>query len=137
MAQPNKAWEMGNKSVAAVEAGDKEGWIALFAPDGVVADPVGPSMFDPEGKGHVGPEGIGAFYDAAIAGNQVRFEFRERYPSGDECANVVTISTTLPDGSKAIVDAVTVYTMAADGEHLASMKAYWSPDDMRFEPAPD
>ena len=132
----NKAQELSDRSVAAVQAGDRAGWIALFAPDGVVADPVGPSMFDPEGAGHHGPEGIGAFYDAAIAGNQVHFEFRERYPSGDECANVVTITTTLPDGSLAIVDAVTVYRVAADGERLASMKAYWSPDDMRFEPAP-
>jgi ketosteroid isomerase-like protein len=130
------AWELSQKSVAAVEAGDREGWIALFAPDGVVEDPVGPSMFDETGQGHRGPAGIGAFFDAAIAGNQVRFEIREHHLSGEECANVVTITTTLPDGSKAIVDAVTVYKLAVDGEHLASMRAFWSPDEMRFEPAP-
>lgn len=48
--------------------GVKEDWVALFAPDGVVEDPVGPSMFDPEGKGHHGHEGIGGFWDIAIAG---------------------------------------------------------------------
>lgn len=130
------AFEMSQKSVAAVEAGDREGWIALFAPDGVVEDPVGPSMFDETGRGHHGPEGIGAFFDAAIAGNQVRFAIRESHAAGDEVANVVTITTTLPDGSKAIIDAVTVYRVAGDGEHLASMRAFWSPDEMRFEPAP-
>ena len=121
-------------SVAAVEAGDRAGWMALFAPDGFVEDPVGPSMFDETGEGHHGREAIGAFFDTAIAGNQVRFAIRESHPAGDEVANVVTITTTLPDGSKAIIDAVTVYRMAADGEHLASMRAFWSPDEMRFEP---
>jgi uncharacterized protein (TIGR02246 family) len=130
------ARELSQKSVAAVEAGDREGWLALFAPDGVVQDPVGPSMFDETGEGHHGRDGIGAFFDNAIAGNQVRFEVRESREAGDEVANVVTIATTLPDGSKAIVDAVVVYRAAADGEHLASLRAFWSTDEMRFEPAP-
>ncbi len=48
-------------------------WIALFAPDGVVADPVGPSMFDPDGLGHRGTEAIAAFYDSVIASGRVTF----------------------------------------------------------------
>lgn len=130
------AFEMSQKSVALVEASDREGWMALFAPDGVVEDPVGPSMFDEAGTGHHGREAIGAFFDAAIAGNQVRFKIHASHPAGDEVANVVTITTTLPDGSLAIIDAVTVYRVAPDGEHLDSMRAFWSPDEMRFEPAP-
>lgn len=130
------ARDLSQRSVAAVEAGDRDGWLALFAPDGVVEDPVGPSMFDETGAGHHGREAIGGFFDAAIAGNQVRFEIRESHEAGDEVANVVTITTTLPDGSKAIVDAVVVYRSAPDGEHLASLRAFWSADEMRFEPAP-
>ena len=130
------ARELSERSVAAVEAGDKEAWLALFAEDGVVQDPVGPSMFDEAGTGHHGRDAIAGFFDAAIAGNQVRFEVRESHAAGDEVANVVTITTTLPDGSKAIVDAVVVYRAAPDGEHLASLRAFWSPDEMRFEPAP-
>ena len=40
---------------------------ALWAEDAVVEDPVGPSFFDPEGKGHHGIAGISAFWDIAIA----------------------------------------------------------------------
>ena len=36
--------------MAAVAGGRKDEWLALFAPDAVVEDPVGPSMLDPEGK---------------------------------------------------------------------------------------
>ena len=46
---------LGRASMAAVEAGDREAWLALFSDDAVVEDPVGPSMFDPEGTGHRGP----------------------------------------------------------------------------------
>lgn len=73
----NKAFEIGEPFGGRCGGRRQRGihGIALFAPNGVVADPVGPSMFDPEGNGHVGPEGIGVFYDAAIAGDQVHFEF--------------------------------------------------------------
>src|SRR4051812_34011531 len=67
------------RSMAAVEAGDRAGWLALFAPDAVVEDPIGPSMFDPDGSGHRGAEGIAAFYDTVIGPNQVRFAIRESY----------------------------------------------------------
>src|SRR5680860_596227 len=56
------------RSAATVARGVKDDWVALFAADGVVEDPVGPSVFDAEGKGHHGHEGIAAFWDVAIAG---------------------------------------------------------------------
>ena len=34
------------RSMAAVAEGRKDEWLALFAPDGVVEDPVGPSLLD-------------------------------------------------------------------------------------------
>ena len=37
-------------SMAAVAAGDRSAWLALFADNAVVEDPIGPSMFDPEGE---------------------------------------------------------------------------------------
>ena len=49
--------------MAAVAAGDRSAWLALFADNAVVEDPIGPSMFDPEGAGLVitlGPAGEGA-----------------------------------------------------------------------------
>ena len=40
--------------MGAVAAGRKDDWLALFAPDAIVQDPVGPSRLDPDGRGHRG-----------------------------------------------------------------------------------
>src|SRR4051794_8944741 len=101
---PHPARDTARASMAAVEAGDPAAWLALFAPDACIQDPIGASMFDPEGIGPRGPEAIAAFYDAVIASGSVRFSIRESYAAGDECANVGTITTILPDGTAAIVD---------------------------------
>ena len=57
----------GKRSRDAVVARDKEAWLAVFADDAIVEDPIGPSHFDPEGKGHRGREAIAEFWDKAIA----------------------------------------------------------------------
>ena len=119
-------------SMAAVEAGDRDAWLALFADDAVVEDPIGPSMFDAHGLGHRGAEAIANFYDTVIGPNQVRFAIRESYAAGDEVANVGTITTTLPDGTKAIVDGVYTYRVDGDGK-LRSLRAHWEQDNIRFE----
>jgi ketosteroid isomerase-like protein len=112
-------------SMTAATAGDKEAWLDLFAPDGVVEDPVGPSFFDEEGKGHHGREGISAFWDKAI-GLVERFEFtiRDSHAAGDEVANVGTITTYLPGGYRVDTDGVFVYRVGEDGL-ITSMRAFW------------
>jgi len=112
-------------SMTAVTAGDKEGWLALFAPDAVVEDPVGPSFFDEEGKGHHGREGIGAFWDKTIA-NVERFEFamHDSFAAGSECANVGTISAFLPGGMRVDTEGVFVYNVGEDGL-IRSVRAFW------------
>jgi ketosteroid isomerase-like protein len=112
-------------SMTAVTAGDKEGWLALFAPDAVVEDPVGPSFFDEAGKGHHGRDGIGAFWDKTIA-NVERFEFtiRDSHAGGDEVANVGTITTFLPGGYRVDTDGVFVYRVGEDGL-IRSVRAFW------------
>jgi steroid delta-isomerase len=112
------------RSMTAVEGQDREAWLGLFADDAVVADPVGPSPFDPEGKGHRGPAAIAAFYDNVIAQGRITFAVRESFAAGDECANVGTITTTFPDGSAVAVDLVSVYTADPSGR-LGSLRAYW------------
>lgn len=123
------------RSRAAVQAGDREAWLALFAPDGVVADPVGVSPFDPVGQGHRGPEARAAFWDTVIAPNPVRMDVHASHAGGDEVANVVTITTTFPDGSAAVVDIVAIYCVDGEGKIL-SLRAFWEMDQIRFEPAP-
>lgn len=123
------------RSMAAVEAGDREGWLALFAPDAVVEDPIGPSMFDPEGAGHHGAAGIAAFYDSVIGPHEVRFAIRESYACGSEVANVGTITTTLGDGSRAVVEGVYTYRVDAAGR-IVALRAFWEADAITFVPAP-
>ena len=130
------ARDAARTSMAAVEAGDRDGWLGLFAPDAIVQDPIGPSMFDAEGRGHRGIDAIAAFYDSVIASGHVSFAIRESYAGGLECANVGTITTTFPDGSRAIVDGVYTYRLNDDGA-LTALRAYWEPEHLRFEPSTD
>ena len=115
----------------AVEAGDRDAWLALFAAGATVADPVGVSPLDPTGEGHHGTEAIAAFYDTVIAQAQVRFVLRESYAAGDECANVGTITSTFPDGTAGVVDGVYVYRVDSHGK-LVSVRAFWQYDDLRI-----
>lgn len=112
-------------SAATVARGAKEEWLALFAPDAVVEDPVGPSIFDPEGAGHRGHEGIGRFWDLAIAGVQkFHFTITDSFAGGDSCANVGTISSILEDGTRVDTEGVFVYRVDEQGR-IISIRAHW------------
>ncbi|MCW2764914.1 MAG: nuclear transport factor 2 [Nocardioides sp.] len=116
------------RSYSAVAKGDLVEWLTVYAEDAVLEDPVGPSMFDPEGKGHHGHEGISAFWNLAIAPIE-KFEFviHDSFAHGSTCANIGTITTTFPDGGSTKTDLIMVYVVNDDGS-VASMKAYWEPD---------
>ena len=108
----------------------RPGW-HLFADDGVVEDPIGPSAFDPEGKGHRGPEAIAAFYDSVIAANEsIKFDIRQSFLCGDEAANVGIIRITFAGGSAVEVDGIYIYRRSAD-DKIASLRAFWEPDAIR------
>ena len=115
-------------SMAAVIEGRKDDWLALFAPDALVEDPVGPSFLDPSGNGHRGVEGITGFWDrfiSTIAG--FRFTVADSFANGPCCANVATITTTMPDGSTMTIDCLLIYTVDEDGR-IRSLRAHWEPD---------
>ena len=128
------ARELGQASMAAVEAHDRDAWLALFAEDAVVEDPIGPSAFDPEGGGHRGIEAIAAFYDNVIAVNQsIRFTIHQSILCGDEAANVGIIRITFTGGSAVEVDGVYTYRRSPEGK-IASLRAYWEPEAIRPVP---
>ncbi|MBW1884069.1 MAG: nuclear transport factor 2 family protein [Deltaproteobacteria bacterium] len=113
------------RHVAAVHSGDREAFLANFADNAVVEDPVGPSPLDPSGEGHRGRSAIAAFWDLIIGPGSVRFEIERAYACGDEVANVGWIYNTLPDGGGEIAaEGVFVYRVDAEGK-LVSLKAYW------------
>ncbi|MFT4519547.1 MAG: steroid delta-isomerase [Halioglobus sp.] len=117
------------KSIIAVQDKDREGWLALWHPDGLIQDPVGVSPLDPEGKGHQGMEAITAFYDNVIAQGEVRFHIRESFACGDECANVGTITTRSADGSVGRCELVMLYRVDEEGKVL-SLRAFWEFDNL-------
>ncbi len=127
------ARELGIKSRAAVHARDRDGWLALFAEDAVVQDPVGPSPFDPEGRGHHGREAIAAFYDTVISPSEaITFEITESYLCGEEVADVGIIRTTLAGGThQAVVHGVYTYRSNGSGK-LAALRAYWEFDALEL-----
>ena len=125
------ARDLGRASMAAVEAGDRTAWLALFAEDAVVQDPVGPSAFDPEGNGHQGLEAIAAFYDNVIGANEsIRFTIHQSFLCGDEVANVGVIRIGFAGGGAVEVDGVYCYRRGPDGR-LASLRAYWEAEQIR------
>ncbi len=118
------------RSYSAVVKGDLDEWLTVYAEDAVIEDPVGPSMFDPEGKGHHGHEGIRAFWNAVIAPiEKFEFEIYDSFanPEGNTCANIGRVRTSFPDGSHSTTDLIMVYVVNDDGR-VASMKAYWEQD---------
>jgi ketosteroid isomerase-like protein len=127
MSEEHPARIAARASQTAASARRKDEWLALFAEDGCVEDPVGPSGFDPEGKGHHGREAIAAFYDMTIANTEsLEFLVDDVLVCGNECVNVGTIRTTLAGN---IIDAegVFVYRVNEDGK-IASLRAFWEVD---------
>jgi steroid delta-isomerase len=113
------------RSYDAVARKAKDEWLALFADDATLEDPVGPSFFDPEGRGHRGKEGIAAFWDLAIAPvAEFRFTIRDSFANGNACANIGTFSTRMEDGTLADTDLIAVYRLDEEGR-IASMCAHW------------
>ncbi len=118
------------RSYSAVAKGDLEEWLSVYAEDAVIEDPVGPSMFDLEGKGHRGHDGIRAFWHLAIAPvEKFKFEIYDSFanPEGNTCANIGRIRTSFADGSHSTTELIMVYVVNDDGR-VASMKAYWEAD---------
>ena len=119
---------LSQRSYDLVSRKQKDEWLSLWAEDAVIEDPVGPSMFDPEGRGHYGRDGIRAFWKLAIEPiDTFRFVIHDSHANGSTCANVGTITTTFPDGGMVDTDLVMVYRVDEQGR-VASMRAYWEPE---------
>lgn len=117
----------GRRSRDAVIARDKAAWLEVFADDAIVEDPIGPSHFDPEGKGHRGRDAISAFWDKAIAPtDKIEFNFVDTFQCGNEEANVGNIVITM-GGYRITTDGVFTYKADDDGK-LVALRAYWEVD---------
>lgn len=113
-------------SLSAVRDRNKDGWLALFAEDAVVEDPVGPAVWDPEGRGQHGKGEIAAFYDMFSARQEsFDFEIHHLVAVGNEVALDVTMTSRLKDGSVNPVRAINLYRVNEDGK-VASLRSFWT-----------
>ncbi|MFC4117078.1 nuclear transport factor 2 family protein [Nonomuraea zeae] len=110
-------------AMGAVSAGDRDAWLACYAPDAVLHDPVGGSPLDPHGAGLRGRAALERFWELTVAPNEVRFEVAAVHPAGDEAAVVASVSIRFPTGASACYDGVFVYRIE-DGR-ISSLRAYW------------
>ena len=115
------------KSMNAVKAKDKEGWLALFEDDAVVEDPVG--GFDPwdlTGEGQRGKDAIGKFYDTFSA-SQAAMDFAVEHlvGCGQEAACFVTMTFTSTDGTARSSKMINIYKMSPNGK-IASLRSFWN-----------
>ena len=123
MSKAHPAVTASENSAKFAMAKDKESWLGLFAEDAFLADPVGKSMLDPDGKGHQGKAAIERFWDNVIAKANLTLVASQRIPCDNTCVAVLQATNDL-GGIKTVVDMVGLYEVNEDGK-LSSLKVYW------------
>ena len=120
-----------------VQSHDREGWLALMAPDVVIEDPIGPSYTNPDGLGVRGKEAVAAFYDANIAANTLRVTCEETFASSspNEAAHILVLRSEFEGGMTSTVRGVFCYRVDAAGL-ITNMRGYWNLEAMTFGQAP-
>ena len=103
--------------VDAYARNDKAAFLALWAPDGVLEDPVGTPA-------HQGIEALGAFWDGARElADRIELVPVAVIVTGDEAAMVFEIHAHIGDGGL-LMQAVDVMRVDDDGR-LLGVRAYW------------
>jgi len=107
---------------------DKERWLALYADDAVLEDPVGtPASHKGRRQGRLGDE-LGRFYEAFIAASEIEMVVRQDIVSDMHVFRAVDIHTTnLKTGLKMKVPANLLYEIVPRDSGLAirRMQAHW------------
>jgi steroid Delta-isomerase len=120
-----------------VQAGDRDGWLALMTDDILIEDPIGESVTNPDGNGVRGKEAVAAFFDANIGPNQLTVTREETFPSSSptEIAYILTLQTRFPNGFTATVRGVFTYRVD-DAGLITNLRGFWNLDAMQFAQDP-
>lgn len=111
------AKELAETSLRLTKARDRDGWLALFAPDAVVEDPVG-------GGRQQGIDAITKFYDSTVSlAESFDYEIERTYLCGNEAAVVIHFTIAVA-GTTLDMDAVNIYQASEDGR-LQSLRSWW------------
>ena len=106
-------------AMRAVEEGRRDDWLARFAADARVEDPVGhlPPM--------VGRDALAAFWDGAISAlASTSFEVRREWEAGDEAMLLATVRLLAANGASADYEGTFNYRLDGDGA-IVSLRAFW------------
>ena len=127
------AAKANHESITLAMKGDREGWLALYADDAVVQDPVGVSPFDASGEGHKGKAAIAKFWDTVIGPSHLTITVHKRITSGDKaCAVYQSIANNLGKDRKTEIEMIAVYEVNDAGK-ITRMSAFWSWDEMQAQ----
>lgn len=112
---------IARRAMDAVQRGARAEWLALFAADARLEDPVGAA------PPRVGTHEIAAFWDTGIAALEaVRFAVRRVYDAPGEAIVLADVSIRAPGGAGAQYDAAIHYRLDDDG-HISALRAFWDP----------
>ena len=116
-----------------VQSHDREGWLALMAPDVVIEDPIGQSFTNPDGLGVRGKEAVAAFYDSNISVNNLTVTCEETFQSSspNEVAHILVLRSEFEGGMTSTVRGVFCYRVD-DAGLITNMRGYWNLEGMAF-----
>jgi steroid Delta-isomerase len=116
----------------AVQANDKEAWLALMTDDVVIEDPIGPSYTNPDGKGVVGKDGVSEWWKKTVGMATITITCEETFPSSspDEIAHILQLRFTFDNGSSAGVRGIFTYKVNSEGL-LTNLRGFWNMDMMK------
>ena len=113
--------ETVNRYLELVAAAQVDDIADLYASDATVEDPVG-------GEVHIGREAIRGFY-TGVLGAKAETEVVTIRALGHEAAYLWRLTVDLGESGKMRIEIISVMTFDDDGK-IASMKAYWGPDNI-------
>ena len=132
MSKTHPAIAAAQNSWRCAQTHDKEGWLALMADDICIEDPIGEALTNPTGKGIRGKADVSQFYDSFIAPATIVIETHESSAAGNESAHVLTLNTTLANGTTTRVHGIFTYRLDDAGK-LTNLRGYWTLADMVVE----
>lgn len=114
-----------------VQGHDKQGWLGLFAEDGVIQDPIGVSPLDLKGEGHGTPAEREAFWDANIAKSDIQITIHDSYAAANEVANHLTLDVVVTLGDRKFRQQTRgIFTYRVDDQgKIKALRGYWELDD--------
>jgi steroid Delta-isomerase len=119
MDEPRSPAQVARAAMAAVEAGQREAWLSLFADDTRVEDPVGhlPRI--------VGRAALAQFWDGAIASlTAARFDVTREWETSEEAMLLATVSIATASGTRTSYDGAFNYAIDSDFK-ISSLRAFW------------